>query len=227
MGCMHSVTPSTITAITASPRRAGRFVVEVDGRAFVTVDIDIIERFHLAVGGSILGVSGALQREAAGLETYDRALRMLASRSRSSHELRRQLIRKGEPAQHVDAAIVRLHSTGLLDDLAFARQFVQYRISGPGFAKRRLEQELLRRGVAREVVAEAIADVTSDDAVNASGALERVARKKMLTLAKLDPTTRSRRLFAFLARRGYDVDEIREIVGRLGRFADEDTLPRE
>ena len=35
--------------------------------------------------------------------TYDRALNMLAFRARSTAELRRQLIRKGEPAAEVDA----------------------------------------------------------------------------------------------------------------------------
>jgi regulatory protein len=212
----------TITAITASQRQPGRFHIEVDGKDVATVALETIERLNLALGRPVADIADALDRDAAMLRTYDRALNMLASRARSSNELRRQLIRKGEAAEHVDAAIVRLQGAGFLDDAGFARQFARSRIAGPGFAKRRLEQELFRRGVAREVADQAIAQVIADDSVDASGTLERLALKKMRALATLHPATRSRRLYAFLARRGYDADEIREIVARLTRIAAED-----
>jgi regulatory protein len=211
---------ATITAITASPRHAGRYHIEVDGKNFATVALDTIERLHLAVGRSVAELADAIERDDAALKTYDRALTMLAARARSSSDLRRQLLRKGGAAEHVDAAIVRLEGAGFLDDAAFARQFARSKIAGPGFAKRRLEQELYRRGVAREVASDAIAEVLEDDSVDAASALDRLARKKLHSLSRLDAPTRSRRLYAFLARRGYDADEIREVVGRLGAVAD-------
>jgi regulatory protein len=211
---------ATITAITASPRQAGRYHIEVDGKNFATVALDTIERLHLAVGRSVAELADAIERDDAALKTYDRALTMLAARARSSSDLRRQLLRKGGAAEHVDAAIVRLEGAGFLDDAAFARQFARSKIAGPGFAKRRLEQELYRRGVAREVASDAIAEVLEDDSVDAASALDRLARKKLHSLSRLDAPTRSRRLYAFLARRGYDADEIREVVGRLGAVAD-------
>jgi regulatory protein len=202
----------SITAITASPRQPGRFVIEVDGRELATVAIDTIDRLHLAVGRPIAPVAEALERDAAALKTYDRALNMLAARARSSSDLRRQLTRKGEPPEQVNAAIARLQQAGFLDDAGFARQFARSKIAGPGFAKRRLEQELYRRGVARDVASEAIAEVLDDDSVDAAGTIERLARKKMRSLAKLDPAGRSRRLYAFLARRGYDSEEIKRAI---------------
>ena len=45
--------------------------------------------------------------------------------------------------------------------------------------------------------------------------LERVAKKKLAQLGDLEPLVLRRRLFAFLARRGYDVDEINAVVSRL------------
>ena len=45
--------------------------------------------------------------------------------------------------------------------------------------------------------------------------IERVAKKKLLQLGDLDPLVLRRRLFAFLARRGYDLDEIKAVVTRL------------
>jgi regulatory protein len=202
----------SITAITASPRQAGRFVIEVDGRELATVGIDTIDRLKLAVGRSVTAVAEALERDAAALKTYDRALNMLAARARAASDLRRQLIRKGEPAEHVDAAIDRLRGAGFLDDAEFARQFTRSKIAGPGFAKRRLEQELYRRGVARDVATEAIDEVLEDDTLDTGGTIERLARKKMRSLAKLDAAGRSRRLYAFLARRGYESEDIKRAI---------------
>ena len=44
--------------------------------------------------------------------TYDRALDMLEARSRGVVELRRLLLKKGEPEADVDAAIERLRAAG-------------------------------------------------------------------------------------------------------------------
>ena len=47
--------------------------------------------------------------------------------------------------------------------------------------------------------------------------IERVAKKKLAQLGDLEPLVLRRRLFAFLARRGYDLDEIKAVVTRLAR----------
>jgi len=147
--------------------------------------------------------------------TYDRALDMLEARSRGVVELRRLLLRKGEPEPDVDAAIERLKANGLLDDASFARQLTRSKALGPGLSRRRIAQELARRGVDRAVSSDAIDEVFEDEDVDEEASLERVARKKLRTLTKLDDVTRQRRLFAFLARRGYASDDVQRIVRKL------------
>ncbi len=207
---------SLITGIIASPRKPGRFDLLVDGRHVATLSLDTIERLALAVGGAYDGLRDQVQRDAATLATFDRALNMLALRARSARELRRQLLRKGEPAAQVDAAIDRLHAAGLLDDGAFARQFARVKALGVGMSRRRIQQELGRRGVARETGDNAIADVFEEEQLDEATVVERAARKKLRSLASLDVDTRKRRLFAFLARRGYHLDDIKRVVHALG-----------
>ena len=209
---------STITAILPSHRRPGRFDVHVDGKPFMTVSLDIVERLELSSGVTIDGrMESALEREAAELRTYDRALNLLALRARSAMELRRTLVRKGEPAQYVEVAIERLLRAGFLDDASFARQFARNRVLGAGLSRRRLSTELARRGVARDVADTAIEEVFGEENVDEEGTLERVARKKLNTLSRLDQPTQRRRLYAYLARRGYDSDDIGRVVGALLR----------
>ena len=61
------------------------------------------------------------------------------------------------------------------------------------------------------------AATAAPNVIDPSAVIERVAQKKLAQLGNLDPLTLRRRLFAFLARRGYDLDEIKAVVGRLAR----------
>jgi len=206
---------SQITALLPSVRKPGRFELVVDGAAFATVGLDMIERLGLAVGRTIDTVRDAVEAEAAALATYDRAVTMLAARARSATELRRQLVRKGEPAPLVDAAIEKLRAAGHLDDAAFARAFTRSKALGAGASKRRLQQELAKRGVARDVSDEAVAEVFEEEAIDEGESVERLARKRLRSLARLDAATRHRRLWSFLARRGYDADVIRRAIEKV------------
>jgi regulatory protein len=206
---------SQITAILPSVRKPGRFELVVDGAAFATIGLDTIERLGLGVGRSIDGVRDAVEAEAAALATYDRAVNMLAARARSASDLKRQLVRKGEPAPLVDAAIEKLRAAGFLDDAAFARAFARSKALGAGASKRRLQQELSRRGVARDVGEEAVAEVFEEEEIDEGESVERLARKRLRSLARLDAATRDRRLWSFLARRGYDADVIRRAIERV------------
>ncbi|HJR41798.1 MAG TPA: regulatory protein RecX [Gemmatimonadaceae bacterium] len=218
----------TITGIVASARRQGRFDIVVDDRPAATIGLDAIERLGLHVGRVLSAAdSASLEREAQALRTVDRALDMLALSARSTRELRRQLIRKGEPEELVAIALERLARLGVLDDAAYARQLARSRIAGSGISRRRLQAELFRKGVDRVIAEEAIATVIDEESVDESANLERVAAKKARTLAKLDPETRRRRLYAFLARRGYESSDITRVMDRLARGESKEDSPSE
>jgi regulatory protein len=155
--------------------------------------------------------------------TYDRALDMLEARARGVAELRLLLIRKGEPEAAVDAAIERLRATGLLDDASYARQLTRSKALGAGLSKRRIQQELAKRGVARDVSDEAIEEVFTDEAIDEDASIEKVARKKLRMLAAADDATRRRRLYGFLARRGYDSDDIQRVLSRVLARGEDDS----
>jgi regulatory protein len=203
----------TVTRISEVPRKPGRYLVEVDGHPFATVSAEIIGAEKLFVGAVLGEVQlDALQEAAADVTTYDRALSLLAFRSRSARELRRRLVQKGEVAERVDRTIERLTTAGLLDDAEYARQVARSKLLGQGASKRRLAQELFKRGVAREVADEAIGDVIEDESVDEQTVVEGLVRKKLRSLSDEDPVARRRRLYGFLARRGYSSDVIRRAL---------------
>ena len=146
--------------------------------------------------------------------TYDRALDLLAIRARSVTELRRKLVQKGEPVEAVDEAIERLKGQKVLDDDQFARQFARSKVGG-GASRRRIAMELGRKGVDRETADAAIDDLVESEEIDLSATVHKVAEKKWRSLSKADDETATRRLYAFLARRGFNPDEIRTAMQAL------------
>ena len=148
----------------------------------------------------------------AALSAHERALRMLEARSYGAVELARRLVRKGHPPDEVEASLERLTAAGLLNDAAFARQLTRSRVLDRGMAGRRVRLELIARGIRPAVATQAVAEVLGDEEVDEAAAAARLARRRSQQLAGLAPATLRRRLYAYLARRGYEADAVRRAV---------------
>jgi regulatory protein len=146
---------------------------------------------------------------------YNYALNLLAARPYATRALHRKLIQKKYSAADADDVIRRLVDNGLLNDERFAEQYARSKMLSTGASKRRLTQDLYRKGIKGDIATSAIANVIDQDEIDPAAVIERVARKKLAQLGNLEPVVLRRRLFAFLARRGYDVDEIKRVVSLL------------
>jgi len=150
---------------------------------------------------------------------------MLAARGRAARDLERTLVRKGESPELARKAVERLTAQGFLDDAAFARSFVRAKSGNAGLAKRRLEQELGRRGVDRAVVSDAIEEVFAEEDRDEVAAAEQLARKRSRSIGDADPLASRRRLYGFLARRGYSPDVIQSALSKvIGRSSDTEDI---
>ena len=139
-------------------------------------------------------------------------------RARSRKELAQDLKSRDISAAVAEQVLDRLADVGLVDDAAFAQEWVDSRgrRSGAG----RLRQELRLKGVAEEHIADAIGD-RGDDADLTSA--RELAARKAASMNGLDRLVRQRRLTAFLGRRGFSSAVIRRVVGEvLGVQADAD-----
>lgn len=151
------------------------------------------------------------------LTPYNRALDLLSARPYTVRQLRRKLIQKEVPVEEIDAVLERLIGAGLLDDTKYALAYARSKLVGQGASVRRIGQDLARKGVSADVAKQAIAEIVVEEEVDTRAVIERVARKKLATMGDLEPVVLRRRLFAFLARRGYELDEIRDAVAAIGK----------
>ena len=112
----------------------------------------------------------------------------------------------------------RLVAARLLDDLTFARGFAQARLgAGRGYGPARVRLELLRRGVARELIDRVLTEHQEDSGVDPVQAVEAAARKRLRSLAGLEPMVAQRRLVAWLLRRGFPGGMAAQVARRLIR----------
>lgn len=176
---------------------------------------------------------GSLAPAAQEAQAKDLCLRLLTDRARSRAELSKKLTDKGFAPDVIVRVLDRLAEVKLVDDAAFASQWVHSRHTYSGKGKRALAMELRTKGVAPEVAATALDEIDSDD--ERARATELVRRK--LRTASLDfevdgPGGRSserdrlvRRLVSMLARRGYpqgmSFDVVKTELAQAGSEIDE------
>lgn len=212
-GHQASVVAGTITGLRENPRKPGRYAVLVDGKSVAIVNAAYLHDAGLAVGKVIDEAGGErLLLAARKLEAFDRAAAALGRRARSAHELERWLLQRGFDRGDVTDAVQRLTEIGAIDDSQFARAFARSRALGKGMSKRRLAQELSRRGVDTKMANAAIADVLEEESVDERALLEAAARKKLAVLRGQEPDAVRKRLYGYLARRGYDSADIAAVL---------------
>ena len=145
------------------------------------------------------------------------AARFLEARPRSVAEVRRRLGRAGYQSELIESAIVRLGELGILDDEAFGKAWVESRDRARPRGEIALRRELSLKGVDRAIVDELLDErrapggVAPDgDGVDLEAARRLLARNERSLARVADPRQRRQRVYALLARNGFDPETCRE-----------------
>ena len=150
----------------------------------------------------------------------DICLRLLTDRPRTKAELEKKLATKGISPEVADQVLNRLNAVGLIDDAAFAEQWVQSRHRYQGMARRALVAELKRKGVDNATATEA-ADILDGEAEESRA--RDLVRKRLRSVTGQDDVTKVRRLVGMLARKGYPEGLAYRVVREELKTAGEET----
>lgn len=137
------------------------------------------------------------------------ALRLLTARARTQGEIVEAFRRRNVPEEASAAVLARLTEVGLIDDAEFARSWVASRQHRRNLSRTVLRQELRGKGIAEEVIADAVAEISADDEFNAARVL---AEKKARSMRGLDATVQRRRLAAAMGRRGFAAGVVASVL---------------
>ncbi|MGV3722548.1 MAG: regulatory protein RecX [Actinomycetota bacterium] len=209
---------STITAIEPQARNRDRFNVYVDGEWVAGVHAEVVVASGLRVGQVIS--TDRLQALSHAEETRkarESAYRLLGYRARSRSELRQRLLQKGYEGGVVEEALAAVDRSGLINDAEFSASWVRARTGSKPHGRTRIAAELRQKGVARDVIDEALKAVDPDTEMDLALA---VGRRKMEQLRDEDPHSARRKLGSLLLRRGFGGDICVKVLDILLRSED-------
>ncbi|WP_342319907.1 regulatory protein RecX [Corynebacterium mayonis] len=165
--------------------------------------------------GEVVGAIFDSAAEEALSPVRQRAARLVAQRSRSRYELRQRLLGVEFAPELVDQVLDDLERSGVIDDAAFAHEWVRQRAARRGKSAKALNIELERKGVVEAERLAALEQITAADEERAA----RAAAEKKARCVKVIPSDRAeydghlRRIVGVMQRRGYST----ELCMRVGR----------
>ncbi|MFN4292875.1 MAG: regulatory protein RecX [Thermoflexales bacterium] len=203
-----------ITALKAQ-RGKERVNVYLDGR--FAFGLALVHAIWLKVGQTLSDDEIAELRAADTLEQARlRALNLIAYRPRSVREVQRRLKRAGADDAAITAVIARLKEAGLLDDGAFSQDWVDSRMRVSPRSKRMIAWELRQKGVSSADIEAALEEVDEEDAAY------RAVMQRLPKLRGLAPPERKRKLYEYLARKGFDYETIERAVQQVESSVERD-----
>ncbi|HUF76444.1 MAG TPA: regulatory protein RecX [Longimicrobiales bacterium] len=167
----------------------------------------------------------------ADVRVREAALHLLSYRARTRRELETRLRQKGFPAARIRPCLDGLEGKGLLDDEAVAAAFVRDRLRHRPRGRSHLVSELRAKGVDGDLASEATRRVFEDEEVTdadlATVAVESwMSRQGSATVEALAAAGRTperdkarRRLYGYLARRGFRGEALNEALEHAERLA--------
>ena len=136
-----------------------------------------------------------------------RALRLLEKRDYSEAELAAKLVEKGDDPDSARAAAARMAELGFVNDENYAAMVVRH-YAAKGCGRQRIREELRRRRVPRELW-----DAALEELPDQTETLYRLLETRLR--GKAPEGEELRRACAYLVRRGFAWDEVREAAARL------------
>ncbi len=166
----------TITAIKPQSRQESRVSIFVDGKYSFSLSIGQLADFKLKVGQAITDSELTFYKEQSQrIKLYRKAVNYCLLRQRSVKEVTDYLSRKLKQYQQeglllltdttniIEGVVCDLEKAGYLNDLGFAKAWLEGRFYRKGISRRRLVLELKKKGVAESDIEEALANTERND----------------------------------------------------------------
>jgi len=200
----------TITGIETSSKNPNRVVLRLSSGGPLALWANVAVGLRVGQDLSASDIARLCKAEVTE-DAYQRALRFVSYRTRSEAEIRRYLQKRGVDVDSIELVMGRLRRSRLADDSQFARTWVENRATFRPRSRRALAWELRHKGVAAHEIEAALEDVNDGDLALQAG-LQYAHRLH----DNAWPDFR-RKLYAYLARRGFSSVVIGTAVTRAWR----------
>jgi regulatory protein len=199
----------TVTGIAPQQRRKDRYAVHVDGVYRFSLSQNQLVAAGLRVGDTLTEDQIAAFQDSAEVgKALDRAYSYLSYRLRSSSEVITYLRGKEYSEECVQRVILELTQNHFIDDARFASEWIENRQILNPRSRIQLRAELQKKGIAPDVIEDALQQIDPDAEVAAIVAL--IESKRLLQ--RYDD---QRKLIQYLASKGFRFDAVSAALEQL------------
>jgi len=146
------------------------------------------------------------------------AYKFLSSKPRTQKEVEERLRQKGVNENIISRVVEEIKNYGFINDLEYARSFVFDRARSKTVGKFALKQALLAKGISNEIIDQVLSErenVVDEFEIALALANRKLKQIKSSKKKKRDKNEQKRKIYEFLARRGFDWDVINSVIRRI------------
>lgn len=189
--------------------RGSKIHILIDGEYRITTDVDFWAERAIADGTEIDEDEWqALVSDINYRKAFNKAADLLSRRSHSAYELKNKLL-KTVDMDSAEKAVNKFTELGYLNDEDFAVELSEYLFKTKKYSQNHVKQELIRRGVDREIVQRVI----RDDDTDAAESIICIINKSYLR--KLGEEGGRQKVVAALMRKGFSYSDIKTAFYRM------------
>lgn len=200
-----------ISSIEKQKKDKKRYNIYLEGEFFCGLYEDTILKYGLAAG------DGVSESELSDIRSFDEylygkkaAMDYLSYRIRTKEEVRRKLRLKKLSESTIEKVIEHLVELNLLNDEEFARQLITEKIKRKPIGRRLLKQKLFEKGIPSATGEEVMQKIFSE--VDEKELAFRNFAKYYKKVKDLEISERKRKVFDYLARKGFEFDIVNEVI---------------
>jgi regulatory protein len=194
-----------ITDLVIQKRDKDRVSIFLDGEFAFGLAVSVAAGLKVGQQLSPMDIED-LQRKEQTEQAKKNAIRFVSYRPRSVYEVQTHLQKKNFEEETIDFVVEYLTKLDLLDDVAFARYWVEQRETFRPRSRFALGQELRQKGINRGIIEDVLEDVDE------TAAARRAVEKKAPRWAGLPEDAFKEKMAGFLQRRGFSYEVIRETL---------------
>jgi len=197
-----------ITAIKPQEKRKNRFNVYLDGQFALAISNELLVREGLKVGQELSSekTEELVAKDRLG-RAQDRAYHVRSDRPRSEKEIYDYLGKKKLKDEEKNKIIKKLKEEKLIDDLEFARWFLEQRQTFRPKGSYALRQELRQKGIGEKIIDQVLPNKEEELSL-AKKALVKAEKKYASFLGR----EKKEKLMAYLRRRGFSWEAVKKAV---------------
>lgn len=139
------------------------------------------------------------------------AFLLLKYRPRSEYEFYQRLKKKKIKKDIIRETVAFLKDKGFIDDVYFAKTWVESRIKKP-LGLKRIYSELQTRGVEERIIDACLSEIKND--YSEEDVVPEIITRQLKRFKNIDPEKAKRRIYSYLIQRGFSAETVMQVLSR-------------